>query len=220
VKLKDLLKSNNEIILEAKNINIKQLDTLTKHSKKPIYIIVAGSVGAGKSYIVDKHLPNIDTIDPDKFTIELGKGVYNGKNVSKSMAMVKKAVAERLSNKQSFLQQGTAANLQSTINKLKKAQENGFKTVLLYIDAPIEQAIKQIEKRVRAGGHGDTISPDKVQRTSEGARLTFRALSGVDLDKATVEDFERVDKALEKTTKDLKKAQKYLDFYIKIENTY
>ncbi len=209
----------NDLLLEARSINIKQLDTLVKKSKKPIYVVVAGSVGSGKSYVVDRDL-DIHTIDPDKFTMELGKGIYDGKNVSKSMAMVKKAVQDRLKTKKSFLQQGTSANLQSTITKLKQAQDNGFKTVLLYIDSPIEQAIKQVEQRVAKGGHGDTITPQKVQRTSDGARLTFRALSGVDMDKATSKDLDRVYLALKNTTKDLKKAQRYLDFYIRIDNEY
>lgn len=212
MKLEDLL-------FEARNINMKQLDVLTKKSKKPVYVVVAGSVGSGKSFVVDRDV-DIDTIDPDKYTMELGKGVYDGKNVAKSMAMVKKAVKERLSKKQTFLQQGTSANLQSTINKLKKAKENGFKTVLLYIDAPIDQALKQVQKRVEGGGHGATIDKEKVENTSNGARLTFRALSGVDMDKATAEDLSRVEKALEKTEKTLDGARKHLDFFIRVENKY
>lgn len=207
-------------LMESRNISISQLDSITKKSKKPVFILIAGSVGAGKSFVVNKNLPSVDTIDPDKFTVELGKGVYDGKNVAKSMAMVKKAVAERLDKKQTFLQQGTSANLQSTINKLKKAKEKGFTTVLLYVDAPIEQALKQVERRVQGGGHGDTIDRRKVENTSNGARLTFRALSGVDFDKATEEDLERVEKALAKTEKSLSKARRNLDYFIRVENRY
>lgn len=196
-----------------------ELDALTKKSDKPIYVVVAGSVGSGKSYVVERDL-DIHTIDPDKFTVELGDGVYDGKNVAKSMAMVKKAVAERLDKKLSFLQQGTAANLQSTINKFKVAKEKGFITVLLYIDAPIEQAIAQVEKRVAAGGHGDTIDRKKIENTSAGAKLTFRALSGVDFDKATEEDLDRVKRALEKTEKTLDDARKHLDYFIRVDNKY
>lgn len=208
-----------QLLLESKNISMAELDALTKKSDKPIYVVVAGSVGSGKSYVVERDL-DIHTIDPDKFTVELGDGVYDGKNVAKSMAMVKKDVAERLDKKLSFLQQGTAANLQSTINKFKVAKEKGFITVLLYIDAPIEQAIAQVEKRVAAGGHGDTIDRKKVENTSAGAKLTFRALSGVDFDKATEEDLDRVKRALEKTEKTLDDARKHLDYFIRVDNKY
>lgn len=208
-----------QLLLESKNISMAELDALTKKSDKPIYVVVAGSVGSGKSYVVERDL-DIHTIDPDKFTVELGDGVYDGKNVAKSMAMVKKDVAERLDKKLSFLQQGTAANLQSTINKFKVAKEKGFITVLLYIDAPIEQAIAQVEKRVAAGGHGDTIDRKKIENTSAGAKLTFRALSGVDFDKATEEDLDRVKQALEKTEKTLDDARKHLDYFIRVDNKY
>lgn len=213
MKIKDLL-------FESKNIEISSLDTLIKKSNKPFYIVVAGSVGSGKSFIVDRDLKDIHIIDPDKFTVELGNGVYDSKHVAKSMAMVKKAVLEKLSNKETFIQQGTSANLQSTINKLKNAKEHGYKTVLLYIDTPIEQAIKQIEKRLSNGGHGESIDRKKVENTSNGAKLTFRALSGVDIDKATEDDLERVEDALSKTVEDLKQAQNFLDYYIKMENIY
>lgn len=207
-------------LMESKNLNISQLSSIVKKSKKPVYILVAGSVGSGKSFIVNKHLPTVKAIDPDEFTMELGKGVYDGKNVAKSMAMVRKAVSERMNQKKTFLQQGTSANLQATINKLKSAKDKGFITVLLYIDAPIEQALRQVKQRVEGGGHGASIDLRKVENTSKGARLTFRALSGVDFDKATEDDVDRVEKALVKTEKTLTKARQKLDYFIRIENIY
>jgi predicted ABC-type ATPase len=215
-----LLLSLNEKVHELKNLSIDELTSKIESSNEPFYIVVCGSVGSGKSFIVNKHLPNIDTIDPDKFTMELGDGVYNEKNVAKSMAMVKKAVDDRLNNKQSFLQQGTSANLQATINKLEVAKNKGFITVLLYVDTPIDQAIKQIENRVSTGGHGETIDTKKVENTSAGAKLTFRTLTGVDFDKATVEDIDRVEQALNKTKKTIDAVRKKLDYYVKIDNKY
>ena len=205
------------LLVESKNISLHELNSILKKSEKPIYVVVAGSVGSGKSYIVDNHL-DIETIDPDKFTVELGGGIYDAKNVAKSMAMVKKAVAERLEKKQTFLQQGTSANLQSTITKLKTAKKNGFITVLLYVDTPVEQAMAQIEKRVSTGGHGDSIDRKKVENTSAGAKLTFRALSGDEFDKISDSDAERINQALEKTEKQLENARAHLDYFVKVEN--
>lgn len=214
----DLIIESKNFTLSNKQISMSFLNSLVKGSK-PVYVIVAGSVGSGKSFVVKRDL-DIKTIDPDEFTMDLGKGVYDGKHVAKSMAMVRKAVNDSLNKKETFLQQGTAANLQSTINKLKKAKEKGFTTVLLYIDAPIEQALKQVKKRVSSGGHGETIDVKKVKNTSAGAKLTFRALSGVEFEKATEDDLKRVEQALEKTEKTLQKARKHLDYYIRIENKY
>jgi len=209
-----------DLLLESKGISIQELGELIETSKDPVYIVVAGSVGSGKSYIVNKHLPNVDTVDPDNFTMQLGDGVYDGKNVAKAMALVKKDIAEKLSSKTTFIQQGTSANLQATINKLEKMKKSGFTTALLFVDAPIEQAIKQIEQRVASGGHGETLDRKKVETTSNSAKLTFRALSGVDFDMATEEDVEKVNQVLEKIEKTLDNARKNLDYFVRIDNKY
>jgi len=205
-------------LMGSKRIGIDDLKSLIEKSEKPIYILVAGSVGSGKSFIVGTHLPNIKVIDPDAYTVEFGDGVYDGKNVAKSMDMVKKEVSERIKNGFTFLQQGTSANLQSTINKLKYAKKYGFTTVLFYVDTPVEQAIEQVKKRVSLGGHGETIDSKKVENTSKGAKLTFRALSGEENNWLTPDDHSRINIALEKTEKDLESARKHLDYFIKIDN--
>ena len=209
-----------ELLLESKNLSkIQDLDKLIKTSKKPVFVLLAGSSGSGKSYVVKRDLA-IDTIDTDKFVMELGSGAYDGKNVAKAMHMMRKATAERLSNKQTFAHQGTSANLHTTINKLKEAKKSGFTTVLLYVDAPIEQAIRQIEKRVADGGHGETITRKKVEKNSAGARLTFGALSGVDF-KPSEEDMKRVEQALDKSAETtLETVRRYLDYFIRVENKY
>jgi len=214
----DLIIESKNITLTNKQISMSFLNSLIKGSK-PIYIIVAGSTGSGKSFVVKRDL-DVKTIDPDDFTMKLGNGIYDSKNVAKSMSMVRKAVNDSLNKKETFLQQGTSANLQSTINKLKKAKEKGFITVLLYIDAPIEQALKQVKKRVSSGGHGASIDLKKVKNTSAGAKLTYRSLSGIDFEKVSQSDLERVEKALEKTEKTLNIARKNLDYFIRIENKY
>lgn len=206
-------------LMESKNLkNVSNLQSIIEKSSSPVYILVAGSVGSGKSFIVGKHLPTINVIDPDAFTTELGDGQYDSKYVAKSMAMVRLAVSEKLKNMETFIQQGTSANLQSSINKLKLAKKNGFKTILLYVDTPIEQAVEQIKKRVSSGGHGETIDVKKVENTSNGARLTFRTLTGEDFDKLSNDDVERVNQALEKTEKDLEKVRTQLDYFIRIDN--
>lgn len=204
---------------ESKDISMSELNLLIKKNLKPLYILVAGGVGSGKSFIVDKNL-DVDVVDPDKFTVELGDGFYDEKNVAKSMALVKKAVKDKLNGKQTFLQQGTSANLQSTMNKLKVAKENGFTTVLLYVDTPVEQAFAQIEKRVSTGGHGKTIDIKKVEKTSAGAKLTFATLTGVDFDTISNDDEIRVKQAFEKTQQSLKKARENLDYFVKIKNNF
>jgi predicted ABC-type ATPase len=196
------------------------LQSIISDTTDPVYILVCGSVGAGKSTIVDKYLENIEIVDPDKFTVELGGGLYDISNVAKSMSLVKKTVTYLLETRQTFIQQGTAANLQSTINKFENAKKTGYITILLYVDVPIEQAFKQIETRVLCGGHGETIDIRKVKNTYAGARLTFRTLSGVDYDNVTEEELKRVANALEKTKKNINEVRNDVDHFVYVENKY
>jgi predicted ABC-type ATPase len=201
-------------------LTICELQSIISDTTDPVYILVCGSVGAGKSTIVDKYLENIEIVDPDKFTVELGGGLYDISNVAKSMSLVKKTVTYLLETRQTFIQQGTAANLQSTINKFENAKKTGYITILLYVDVPIEQAFKQIETRVLCGGHGETIDIRKVKNTYAGARLTFRTLSGVDYDNVTEEELKRVANALEKTKKNINEVRNDVDHFVYVENKY
>ena len=147
-----------------KKIDINELKTL----EETTYILVAGAIGAGKSTIVNKYIPNFLVIDPDVNTMVIGEGKYDSKNVSKSIALTKKQVQYCLEHQKSFIQQGTSANLKSTINKLKDAKNKGFKTVLLYIDTPLETSIKNVSKR----NERSSIPNYKIERTYNGSKAT------------------------------------------------
>ena len=142
----------NRVLNEGVSISIGQLNTL----EDPVYVLIAGGVGAGKSYVLSK-------------------------NTSKAMAITKKKVLDMLDSGESFIHMGTSANLNATINKLKVAKDKGFTTVLLFIDTPPEQAIENNKERVTKGGRGDTIPDHKFQRTYDGAKNTFDNLKNDDL---------------------------------------
>lgn len=203
-----------------KELKIGDLDGFIAKSKTPVYILVAGSVGSGKSFVVSKFLPKVDVLDPDDYTMRLGAGVYSEKNVSASIKLVQKDIKDKLTRRETFIQQGTSANFQSTITKLKTAKLHGFVTVLLYVDTPISQAIEQVKKRVEAGGHGAGINSTKVQRTYAGAKLSFRALSGIETDELTQFDLDLIQTGLEKTESTLKSIQKDLDYFVRVKNEY
>jgi len=166
----------NRVLNEGVSISIGQLNTL----EDPVYVLIAGGVGAGKSYVLSKNT-KLPIIDIDDVTMELGGGEYSAKNTSKAMAITKKKVLDMLDSGESFIHMGTSANLNATINKLKVAKDKGFTTVLLFIDTPPEQAIENNKERVTKGGRGDTIPDHKFQRTYDGAKNTFDNLKNDDL---------------------------------------
>ncbi len=185
-------------ITDIKNIN----------TAKPLYILIAGAIGAGKSTVVSKYLPTIEVVDPDIYTMQLGRGVYDEKNVATSMAMVKSVVNQKLSGNETFIQQGTSANLQSSLNKMMNAQKNGFTTILLYIDTPLEKSIENVANRKDR----NIIPSYKVKRTHDGALLTYQLFTN------TVEDVSRVIPALQNTLLTEEAAQALTDYTIHYKN--
>ena len=152
-----------------KKINIEEIKSI----KQPVYVLIAGAIGAGKSFVVSKYLNGIEVIDPDEITKVLGNGEYISTNVAQSMAITKETVTTKLKDGKSFIQQGTSANLQSSINKMKQAKANGFTTVMLFVDTPISQAVVNVSNR----SDRNIISPRKIERTANGAKHTFDFMS-------------------------------------------
>jgi len=171
-----------------KKINIEELHSI----KKPLYVLVAGGIGAGKSYVVSKYLNGIKVIDPDETTIRLGNGVYDSSNVSKSISITKEKVEKMLKGDKSFVQQGTSANLQSTINKMKKAKEHNFTTVLLYIDTDIDTAVKNVSMRTSRS----EIPIKKIERTASGAKHTFDFITGKEISISATMILENLDMSI------------------------
>ena len=165
-----------ELITEGTSISIGQLNTIDE----PLYVLIAGGVGAGKSYVLSKNT-DLPIIDIDDVTMELGNGEYSPKNTAKAMAITKRKVSDMMEAGKSFIQMGTSANLNSTINKLTVAKGKGYTTVLLFIDTPPEQAYANNQERVGAGGRGDGIPEHKFQRTYDGAKNTFDKLKDDEL---------------------------------------
>jgi len=199
-------------------LTILELINLIEEDNSPFYILIAGSVGSGKSYLVNQYLSHIQLIDPDTFTMQLGDGVYESKNVAKSMSMVKKTVKKYLDDRISFIQQGTSANLQATINKLIAAKEKGYKTVLFYVDTIPDKAGEYIKMRVSNNGRGSTITKDKIVRTYNGSNFTYRFLTSDADDYFSLEEKERIDKILNKFKLSREELRNNLDYFIRIEN--
>tara|TARA_R110001606_G_scaffold82261_1_gene188845 strand:- start:684 stop:1226 length:543 start_codon:yes stop_codon:yes gene_type:complete len=165
-----------DLITEGTSISIGQLNTIDE----PLYVLIAGGVGAGKSYVLSKNT-DLPIIDVDDVTMELGNGKYDSKNTGRAREITKQKVADAMEKGESFIQMGTSANLNSTINKLTYAKSNGYTTVLLFIDTPPEQAYANNQERVGAGGRGNEIPEHKFQRTYDGAKNTFDKLKDDEL---------------------------------------
>ena len=156
------------------------------------YILMCGSVGSGKNYIVQTYLNHIPMIDIDYEVIKLGNGLYDTKNITRAKLNLETLKNQYFLNKTSFIHQGTSANFNNTLVKLKNAKDHGFKTILIYVNTPIEVSFDNIKNRIMSGGHGSTITLKKLKNTYEGSKYTFDNL--------------------------MKNTTGYLDYYAKVDN--
>ena len=118
---------------------------------RPEMIMVCGSNGAGKStltYSAQKKSPGeLPFIDPDKIAKERqATPIETGRIVST-------AVKEYIAAKRSFVRESTLTS-NFDFQMLQAAQENGFKTSLVYVGiGSADDAVNRVRQRHAKGGH-------------------------------------------------------------------
>ena len=148
----------------------------------PVYVLVAGGIGVGKTHVVRKNIRDIQVMDLDDVMEELGHRKYDSRNTSEAMNIITERVEAVLERCESMVAMGTSANLPFSIDRLYGAKNRGYKTVLLHVDASIEQAVYQNELRREKGQRA--VGPEesyKIHRTNQGAANTVATLKDTDL---------------------------------------
>ena len=130
--------------LSAKMIGIERVAHLPH---RPLYVLIAGGIAAGKNHVVHQHLPTIPVMDVDHVMEANGWTDYDGDEYKQAMAIIRERIEERMAARQSLIAMGTAANLPFTVDRLHNAKLLGYTTVLLHVDAPEHQALAQNEER-------------------------------------------------------------------------
>jgi len=122
---------------------------------KRIYII-AGPNGAGKTTASYTILPEIFNCDEFVNADEIARGLspFNPEEVAiQAGRMMLQRINELLENNKSFAFETTLAT-RSYTHLIKKAQENGYKVILLFLSLDsVDLAIKRVSIRVKEGGH-------------------------------------------------------------------
>lgn len=164
-------------------INISQIDGLElsrKHRSpmpNPLYVMIAGGMGAGKTHIIDQHIKYIKILDIDDVMKRNGFLEYTEDQFAIAMAEITKDVEWQFIDRQSLVAMGTASNLTASIDRLHAAKMRGFQTILIHVDAPVYQAILQNRMRIEKGERGVKASDEhKIERTTNGAARTVSIL--------------------------------------------
>jgi predicted ABC-type ATPase len=129
---------------------------MNKAKENPIMFVLAGNNGSGKSTVrrslLEKQLNVKVNIDPDlvakqyKTTNETNPDLKAGRDVIR-------LVNQLIDNKESFSYETTLSG-KSSINRIKKAKENGYKIMLYFVGLEnVSLNIHRVIARRESGGH-------------------------------------------------------------------
>ena len=135
---------------------------------RPQFLLVMGGAGSGKNYYIahDPVASSYKLIDVDavKQTVELGQAI----------GMIKPMLTAAFEKKENVAHPTTGSNLKGQQNKIALAHQYGYKVTVVLVDTPIEQALAQVRKRYRGGGHDVEI--EAIVNSNKKARENFNAL--------------------------------------------
>lgn len=163
-------------------VNIDQIDELERGwnegaNPPPFYILIAGGMAVGKTHVVSEHIKRIPFFDIDEIMINRGFLEYTREQFAIAMEEITKLVEDQMDHKASMVAMGTASNTTLAIDRLHAAKMKGYKTVLIHIDAPVSQAVKQNILRIQKGERGVSKSDEhKIEKTVTGAAQTVAVL--------------------------------------------
>lgn len=156
--------------------SLNSIEDLKTYLEDKLFIVVGGGIGSGKTYFVDNTLKKVVgdllTFDVDAINRELGGGVYKRELAGQALARMRKGLEQSLRGKQSVIFSGTNSKYEALVKRLQIAKENNFTTILIHIDVPLEQALKQNKERASTGIHPE-VPEEKLVRTNKNSKEVF-----------------------------------------------
>jgi predicted ABC-type ATPase len=93
------------------------------------------------------------------------------------MQQLKPMMISAFENKENVAHPTTGSNLKGQQNKIALARQYGYAVTLILIDTDPTQAIAQVRKRVRAGGHD--VELDAIINSNKRARENYETLKAL-----------------------------------------
>ena len=138
---------------------------------EPQFVLVIGGAGSGKNWYI-RHDPIASAyklIDVDAIKSDLGLDV--------AIKQVKPMLQSAFERKENVAHPTTGSNLKGQQNKIALARRYGYKVTVVLKSTPIEQAIANVRKRHREGGHDVEI--DAIINSNKRARENFEVLKNL-----------------------------------------
>jgi len=161
---------------------VKLYDILKEIQSKSKAIILAGAPGAGKGFILrGLDLGSLKTLNVDdiyvpmlkkaNITLDLKNATPEERsNQAKAMAAANKEFKANLdstiSNKESFVLDGTGASFNQTSKLKDQLEEAGYQVFMLYVYTDLERSLRQNQDRYeKSGGKDRSLAPGIVMKT-------------------------------------------------------
>jgi len=149
---------------------------------RPTYVLIAGGIAVGKSYVIRHHNSNFEILDIDEY-LEMIGGTHQSKDDYERASNLISLDFERLmSEKKSIVAMGTARDLNFSIKRLLNAKKKGYRTVLLHIKTDVDTAIFQNNERREKGSRAVPIKDEAlIEQTINGSANSVSFLKNSDL---------------------------------------
>lgn len=161
-------------------VKVEQIDDLVVlNDREPLYVLIAGGIAVGKTHIIRQNVKHVPIMDLDEGMERLGFTDYDdATQTGAAMKLITAEVEAIKARRQSMIAMGTASDLTFSINRLLWAKQDGYKTLLFHITAPLSQAVRQNRERIAAGLRGVKLeqADRKIRESIEGAARTVAAL--------------------------------------------
>ena len=161
---------------------MKLYDILKEIQSKSKAVILAGAPGAGKGYTLrGLDLGGLKTLNVDdiyvpmlkkaNITLDLKNATPEERsNQAKAMAAANKEFKANLdstiSNKESFVLDGTGASFNQTSKLKDQLEEAGYQVFMLYVYTDLERSLRQNQDRYeKSGGKDRSLAPGIVMKT-------------------------------------------------------
>lgn len=131
---------------------------------KRFFLVIGGS-GSGKNYYINHHVPRpTEIIDIDEIKVQLG--------TAEAISNLKEILTNKFKEGiETIAHPSLGIKPIANVNKLKLAKMFGYHTTLVFVENSLEQAIKNVNKRVANGGHN--VPLEKIKQSHEQINKSF-----------------------------------------------
>lgn len=178
-----------------------KIEDLTNKIDDHTYVFMVGSIGSGKSHVLLEAISPLYTreeirtkvFDIDMVMEDLGYTDYHSEQFSRAYDALKERMDITLKNLGTIFFMTTGSVVQYAVDRLLEAKLNGYKTIMFFVDAPLEDCKIQNQLRKEKGKrYVPNHQIGDIEKTYFGAQQTFTTLKETNL----VDYYIRVDNSI------------------------